>query len=185
MNIFVTSSCPVESAVSLDNKRLIKMVLETAQLLSAAVNLSAGDKVAIYKTSHKGHPCTLWAKQSRGNFNWLMAHGYALGEEYTSRYDKQHKSVLAIKDIEDRNLIEHIPDGPQTPFANCAANVSLGVCFKHVKDVHQAYRQYLAIRWSNDKRHPTWTNRQAPSWINYYQSTGIFRVAEETILIFD
>ena len=41
MNIFVTSLCPRISAQVLANKRVVKMVLETAQLLSAAFINSA------------------------------------------------------------------------------------------------------------------------------------------------
>jgi hypothetical protein len=41
MNIFVTSLCPRISAQVLDNKRVVKMVLETAQLLSAAIFINS------------------------------------------------------------------------------------------------------------------------------------------------
>lgn len=183
MNIFVSDECPVKSAVALDDKRLVKMVLETAQLLSSAVNLSYGDKIAPYKTAHKGHPCTLWTKQSQGNFQWLLDHGWALGTEYTRRYEKTHKSLLVIADIDDSGLIKHVQKGARTPFANCAANASVGVSFKHVQDTVEAYRQYLAVRWTNDKRYPTWTNCNAPSWIGHTKTDNSFFVYPETEVI--
>ena len=185
MNIFVTNECPVKSALALDDKRLVKMVLETAQLLSSAVNLSYGDKIAPYKTAHKGHPCTLWAKQSQGNFQWLLDHGYALGMEYTQRYQKTHKSMLVIAEIDDSDLIKYIPKGPRIPFANCAANASINVSYKHLPDTIDAYKQYLAVRWTNDKRHPTWTNSRPPFWISYSQKAQEFYLTPETVAVYN
>lgn len=37
MNIFISSPSPTKSAKFLDNSRLIKMILETAQLLSTSL----------------------------------------------------------------------------------------------------------------------------------------------------
>lgn len=41
MNIFITDPAPTVSAIALDNRRLVKMVLETAQLLSICPLLSS------------------------------------------------------------------------------------------------------------------------------------------------
>jgi hypothetical protein len=51
---------------------------------------------------------------------------------------------------------KYIPNGNLTPFANCAANKSIGVSYKHIKDTTLAYQLYLNDRWDNDKRNPTW-----------------------------
>jgi hypothetical protein len=56
MNIFVTSDCPKLSAQALDNKRVVKMVLETAQLLSTAIFINNND----IKYDILINPCVLY-----------------------------------------------------------------------------------------------------------------------------
>jgi hypothetical protein len=81
MNIFAVSDCPIECAKALDNKRLVKMVLETAQLLCGAVVVCGGQ--APYKLTHRNHPAAVWTRKSQGNYVWLIEHFKALGAEYT------------------------------------------------------------------------------------------------------
>lgn len=152
MNIFITDECPKKSAEYLDDKRVIKMVLESAQMLCTAKNTVDGNSP--YKPTHANHPCNVWARQSQANYNWLFEHFIALSEEYTKRYSKIHKSSQlesALKDVGTR-----LPNIGLTPFANCAANSSLNVSYKNITDTYMAYRLYLADRWKTDKRKPTW-----------------------------
>jgi len=166
MNIFVTSKSPHACAQYLDNKRLIKMCLETSQMLSTAicVHVHGNNRnielkriatiLGIYKPTHVNHPCNVWCRETRGNYYWLLNHFKCLCDEYTKRYDKVHKSFL----LYDRLLhgAKSIPCGKRTPFVNCAANSSLGISFKHVKNTMLAYRMYLGSRWSRDKKQPKW-----------------------------
>ena len=152
MNIFVTDKCPIQSAKNLDDKRVVKMVLESAQMLCTAINFHGGK--APYLPTHINHPCTVWARTNRANFFWLHRHFVALCDEYTSRYNKTHKCAQYIGELE--SLSSYIPDGELTPFANCAANQSVGISYKHMDDVVSAYKLYLDDRWSLDKRTPTW-----------------------------
>lgn len=151
MNIFVTSLCPVESAKFLDDKRCVKMVLETAQMLSTAVRSIGID--AGYKATHINHPCNQWTRRSKQNFLWLYRHGLALAAEYENRFNKQHKSLLVIKSL--AKYINYFPPIGLTNFANCAANKSLGIDYKNHPNVYMAYKLYLNDRWDNDKRTPT------------------------------
>jgi hypothetical protein len=46
-----------------------------------------------YRTAHgafRNHPCTQWAAANQYNLAWLIAHGIALCNEYTARYNKRH-----------------------------------------------------------------------------------------------
>jgi hypothetical protein len=52
----------------------------------------------------------------------------------------------------------------ETPFPNCAANAALGISFKHVEDVHQAYRMYINARWQRDTIPLTWNYGTEPEW---------------------
>jgi hypothetical protein len=146
MNIFVTHECPIKSARFLDNKRVIKMILDSAQLLSSAINISGGN--APYKSTHVNHPCSIWTRTSKSNYIWLLNHFDALCKEYTRRYQKIHKSNHYYQFfLQSANLINDIG---LTPFPNCTT-------FKHITNVHQAYITYLDEKFRTDKN-IAWSN---------------------------
>jgi len=100
MNIFVTDRCPIQSAANLPDKHIVKMPLETCQMLAIIYSdwyygvgkLYKSDGYA-YRTSHgafRNHPCTQWAAANQYNLAWLIVHGFALCTEYTERYGKVH-----------------------------------------------------------------------------------------------
>lgn len=103
MNIFIVNNDPVQAAHDLCGKHIVKMCVESAQLLSTAVFLKNDEgtwelyKHDLYRPTHKSHPCTLWAASSPHNFEWLVQHAFALCDEYTMRYGKLHASKLPIK----------------------------------------------------------------------------------------
>jgi hypothetical protein len=100
MNIFVTDPDPIQSAQNLPDKHIVKMPLETCQMLSIIYSdwyygvgkLYKSDGKP-YRTAHgafRNHPCTQWAAANQYNLAWLIMHGLALCDEYTLRYDKVH-----------------------------------------------------------------------------------------------
>ena len=93
MNIFVVDSDPKTSAQQLCDKHVVKMILESAQMLCSP--FPKGD--APYKRAYYNHPCTLWARESQRNYEWLVDHAYAMCQEYTRRYGKVHKSLAVIE----------------------------------------------------------------------------------------
>lgn len=115
MNIFYLDSDPVTAAQMAVDKHVVKMILETAQLLSTAHHVLDGPEVppAIYKSTHVNHPSAVWARKSNNNYNWLYVHFLALLEEYTFRYGKYHKSgeLADVLESPPRN----IPVGYFTP----------------------------------------------------------------------
>jgi hypothetical protein len=155
LNIFATSECPLECAKFLDNKRVLKMVLETAQLLSSAIRLNGYNGTEAYKITHKNHPSSKWCRATRGNYEWLLAHFKALCDEYTRRCGKVHASSKLYHVFEAN--AELIPEGEKQPFSNNARNLSQGVDFSTEPDTLLAYRRYLAERWEKDKREPKWS----------------------------
>ena len=86
MNIFVTDPDPVVSAQCLPDKHVVKMPLETCQMLSIVASASwghgyghlpkkkTGTWYATAKGAFRNHPCTIWAQE---NFRWLIKHGLA------------------------------------------------------------------------------------------------------------
>ena len=100
MNIFVTDTDPIQSALNLPDKHIVKMPLETCQMLAIIYSdwyygvgqLHKSDGTP-YRTAHgafRNHPCTQWAAANQYNLAWLIAHGIALCNEYTARYGKRH-----------------------------------------------------------------------------------------------
>lgn len=162
MNIFVSYPCPVKSAVVLDDLRLFKLLIEQAQLLCTALRIWGAthgvDGVALYGSTHANHPCSVWVRASKENWIWTYRHFRALTREYTRRTGKVHGVWLKAQgwDLPKvfRQVVPKDLSDELTPFANCAANSSLGLDFKHEKDVHVAYRRYLTARWKRDKRPP-------------------------------
>lgn len=161
MNIFISDTDPIKSAINLDDKRVNKMLLESAQLLCTALRLNDAAHLAKYGTTHINHPSNIWARQSRSNYVWLLNHMKGLADEYTFRTGKIHKTYRELYDDLVKGS-EFIPDGELTPFANCAARQDMGINYKHVLDVPEAYRLYLIARWERDKLTPKWTNRSRP-----------------------
>jgi hypothetical protein len=99
MNIFYLDKDPVKAAKLQYNKHVVKMILESAQMLCTAHHCIMGDDADVpYKIAHKNHPSTVWARQSGENYTWLYHHMMALGSEYTKRYGKKHLSITKCED---------------------------------------------------------------------------------------
>lgn len=148
MNIFVTNTCPIKSAIILDDKRLIKMVLETTQLLSTTLTI-LGSKKAPYKKTHINHPCTLWVKESKGNYLWLLNHLKSLATEYTKRYNKVHKCQDYIEIFTNESSL--LTNNELTPFKNVSY-------FKEdtTTDIIILYQRTLIEKWLNNLSTTTW-----------------------------
>lgn len=153
MNIFVTYSCPVLSAQALDNKRVIKMILETAQMLSTAMHI-VGAPGTVYKATHANHPCSVWAHETQGNYQWMLDHFIALLDEYGYRYNKVHACENMYQDF--LSALPYMPAGERTPFANCSPHKNM--------EVHAAYRKTMDEKWATDKYPPAWHGRLRPIW---------------------
>ena len=93
MNIFYLHKDPVEAAKLQYNKHVVKMILESAQMLCTAHHEIMGDDANVpYKRAHVNHPSTIWARRSAQNYAWLYYHFVALAQEYKKRYGKDHLS---------------------------------------------------------------------------------------------
>ena len=99
MNIFYLNECPKKAAKLQYNKHVVKMILESAQMLCTAHHhYGNGDNVP-YKKAHYNHPSTIWVRQNSIHYDWLYDHMMALGNEYTKRYNKIHLSITKCKDL--------------------------------------------------------------------------------------
>jgi len=99
MNIFYLDKCPEKAAKLQYNKHVVKMILESAQMLCTAHHCIMGDDADVpYKAAHRNHPSTIWARQSGENYTWLYRHMMELGREYERRYGKKHLSIIKCED---------------------------------------------------------------------------------------
>jgi len=92
MNIFYIDPCPVKAAQMQCDKHVVKMVLESSQMLCAAHHVVEGGAPVPYRLAHKNHPSTVWVRSNRKHYDWLYRHFQGLSEEYTKRYGKVHLS---------------------------------------------------------------------------------------------
>ena len=110
MNIFVTDNSPIRSAQNLPDKHVVKMPLETCQMLAVIYSdwyygvgklyRANGMPYATKAGAFRNHPCTQWAAANQYNLAWLIRHGYALCHEYALRYDKVHACLDVISQAE-------------------------------------------------------------------------------------
>jgi len=116
----------------------------------------------VYRPTHKGHLCTIWANENRRNYEWLLNHFVALSNEYTKRFGKIHKSFMLLEELASgRHLL---PDTTETVMSFTNATK-----FKTETDVFKAYKLALTDKWIKDKRKPTWTNSAPPTWKEEYE----------------
>ncbi len=165
MNIFFLHLDPKKCAQMHLDKHVVKMILESAQLLCTAHHVSIEEKkskdpnyepkfVPTYKLTHKNHPSAIWTRTSLGNYKWLVELAKELCFEYTYRYGKIHKCQEIILDLE-KNLPPIPNDGFTPPL------LAMPDEYKD-SDPVESYRQYYFF----DKSHMHfWKKRETPEWI--------------------
>jgi hypothetical protein len=154
MNIFFLDKDPRKCAEYHCDKHVVKMILETAQLLCSAHHMTPQVTPQVpYKLSHKNHPCSIWVRESLSNYLYLCELGLELCKEYTYRYGKRHKSQDVIEwclvnkvKICDKGFTEPAKAMPE---------------YFKVTDVVDSYRNYY-IGAKSGFAH--WTNRDVPYW---------------------
>lgn len=100
MNIFAVNQNPLIAARELPDKHIVKMPLESCQMLSIIYSKWYYDWGEVYKAdgnpyetkkgAFRNHPCTKWAAENYNNLAWLITHGVHLCTEYNKRYGKIH-----------------------------------------------------------------------------------------------
>jgi hypothetical protein len=86
-----------KSAQSQDNLRVVKMILESCQILSTVIN-EQGLK-APYRSFNPKHPSCLWAAESASNYMNLALHCQAMIDEYEHRFSKTHKCQAVLQEL--------------------------------------------------------------------------------------
>jgi hypothetical protein len=109
-----------------------------------------------YSLSHVNHPCTIWARTSIQNFNWLLDCTEALCDEFLDRWKNRQHSIRSIVDWMRQNP-PNLPSDGQTPFAQ-----AMPICYQS-EDAIVAYRKYYAFKttymklvWNKINNQPYW-----------------------------
>jgi hypothetical protein len=197
MNIFALSECPRESAQEMLDKHVVKMPTESCQMLHTNIlymrfisECRYEPSLAELKIYHKminsrlmkpamlNHPSTIWARKSLDNFNWLLAHGKALCEEFTFRYGKRHGSYDRILDVVDYGKLLRSHDFTYKELT--PVTIAMDDYYRLDRDVFcedqydewdfviESYRNYyLEGKW----KFATWRKGRTPSWwpVNHYK----------------
>ena len=190
MNIFYLDRDPRTAVRMHCDKHVVKMTLETAQMLSTAhrcMNIPpdspAEEKEAlranldadgILQEAFRHHPMTQWVMETSGNYTWTVALFRHLCYEYYHRfgwrYPREHALYPLVRKFE--TLPELMEPGQQYDPPQC-----MPVHVQH-EDCVTAYRQYyLECKQPFAK----WTMRPAPEWwtsarkpvIKQYQTPGL------------
>lgn len=161
MNIFFLSWSPKEAAELHCDKHVVKMILETAQLLYSAHWLlhPEGLPPTAYKLAHKNHPCSIWVRESLTNYLWLCSLGVWLCKEYTHRYTKIHKSQVHIEWLIN-NPPKNIDYVAMTPPAKAMPNE-----YK-VDDPIQSYKTFYIESKHKKRRIVNYTAREWPKFLS-------------------
>ena len=146
----------VKSAQSQDNLRVVKMVLESCQILSTVLNEQGLH--APYKSFNPKHPSCLWAAESSANFVALVEHTHALLEEYSNRFAKLHKCDAVLDKIallyDKDNFVQHKPT---------TLKMAMPEEFRG-SSVVESYRKYYASK--ENIRYP---RSKVPKWFKRYR----------------
>lgn len=176
MNIFYLDHNPIKSAMFHNNKHVVKMIVETAQILSTAHRILDGElyhvlskkgrklkrfklndsrESVLYKATHINHRSVVWARKSEENYKWLFCLFESLLDEYTFRYCKVHKSddLKFHLSFSPKNIdkLTKFSEPPQAMPDYCKDESSV-----------IAYRNYYRLEKSSFNKY---TKRQIPEWL--------------------
>ena len=144
MNIFFLHRDPSRAAKAQCDKHVVKMVLETTQMLSTAARRNGFD--IGYRPAYANHPMTRWVGNNNFNFSWALQHAQSLSNEYTFRFQKFHACQKVINQfLSLKDDYTNITEPPQ-----CMPDE-----FKQ-DDFVRAYRDYYIHKIGQWKLPPKW-----------------------------
>jgi len=189
MNIFFLSMSmsPKEAAKWHANIHVVKMIVETAQLLcnvhqrarELCVPPYTQKRRIPYKDSAAGHRklgSMIWIGESLGNYRWGVALGLALCKEYNNGRGRaagkttRHKTQKVLEWLRDHEPIFKKKNRGAVKLKHCAMPDKLkkAVSEKRLSAV-EAYREYyyskrhsMVMAWPEGRAPPWWVARQSP-----------------------
>ena len=97
MNIFVLDRDPRLAARAHCDTHVVKMAVETAQMLSTAHHvLESPTADHVYKPTHVNHPCNVWVRSAGGAYQWAAILLEELCREFERRRGKPHGTARLL-----------------------------------------------------------------------------------------
>lgn len=140
------------------DKHVVKLIVESAQLLSTAHHEKNSNKELldrIYKSTHKNHPCSIWVREDLSHYKWLVEHALSLCWEYTYRYNKIHKTENILNIL--KNNTPNLSDSNFIEPPKCMPDEF------RLEDTVESYRNYY--RFKRETINFKYTKRQEPYWL--------------------
>ena len=161
MNIFFLSLNPIEAARFHCDKHVVKMIIETAQMLYSAHWVLNPENMPsfAYKLAHKNHPSSIWVRQTTANYLWLCCLGWELCKEYRFRYGKTHKTEFHI------NWLFHNPP-VSLPYGILTEPPQAMPDEYKDSDLITAYRRFYIESKMKKRGIVNYTKREWPGFIN-------------------
>lgn len=177
MNIFITNNDPIKAANDLDDLRLNKMIVETAQIICTAARVWYSDDedllaVLPYKSTHLNHPVVRSVIDGDPYwFAWLLMYFNALSTVRAERFPSkpEHLTIVKMDEVMVRLAnplcAAYLNDKRYSKYTveynayDCSGIVGLAN-----STIVSNYRQCLKEKWLKDKRPPKWTNSEPPKW---------------------
>ena len=181
MNIFYIDKDPVVAAQMSCDKHVVKMILESAQMLCTVKRVLDGteytdltkngrkikrwrlnnsnEEAIIYKAGWLKHPSTQWVMKSAYNYIWLYKHMMALNDEYKLRYNhtKDHMCIQKLG-----QLLKTPPYNAPINVKGTDATPAMPDECKVPGDSVASYRKYYIMK---KKRFATWKQpAEMPVW---------------------
>lgn len=150
MNIFFPENTISDSVAALDDRRLIKQIVECKTLLGIATGEG--------KQGYAKHPVAEYYKPYA---YFLAAYGLMACFEYDHRFHKRHScDVDFLKVVFLDHLLQE--DLPKPFYAEGSKNDPN--CIRTTENVQELFRAKLCKKWDTDKIAPKWTNSEPPIW---------------------
>lgn len=160
MQLFILDYNPIKSVEMLSDCHIIKMCLETSQILSS-IRFNKGLKwiSPLPKPYNPNHPVIL-AINNSDKLNWLLDYNQALHDEFVFRFNKKHCYFDLIK------YYENLRDNAILNYKK--SNLTFARDFKNFNtnkiDLVESFRDYYKFKKSIIKRWK-YTNREEPKWL--------------------
>lgn len=160
MNIFLPYPNNINKSIeTLDDKRLIKQILEIYQLLQIYEKESRGEK--INRRGYHNHPIYKHYSQYP---NFIYLYGWCACQEYLYRFDKHHRyeeyfayEVNSSKRAENYNYIPFYMEGSKNHPDNIRTT--------DPDEVEYLYQNKLINKWISGKYTVRWSNRDTPIFL--------------------
>lgn len=162
MNIFVTNTCPIQSAKDHCAVHQRKIIVELAQMLSTAHHVHTPfPDPSLYKQTHINHPSNIWIRESQANYLWAYEHFKALCGFYKEATSKTHATEAKLLRVLSQVPSKLRGKDKLTPFAKAMPPEYKGIS----SDATLCYQKYLNAKYSE------WLSRDKPIKVEFVVDT--------------